>query len=60
MKAFPATLTFVDVDSAGTIRIARNVARALAGNDAAVALPSLHQHFLKQDAVFSHLLVYAG
>jgi hypothetical protein len=60
VQAFPATLTFVDVDFAGTTCIVRGVAFALAGDDARVALPPLHQHFLKQDAVFSHLLVYAG
>jgi hypothetical protein len=53
-------LTFTDVDFAGTTRIARDVAFEVAGRDARAALPPLHQHFLKQDAVFSHLLVYAG
>jgi hypothetical protein len=60
VQAFPATLTFVDVDFAGTTCIARDVAFAVVDRDAAVALPPLHQHFLKQDAVFSHVLVYAG
>jgi hypothetical protein len=60
VQAFPATLTFVDVEFAGTTCIVRNVAFGVVGRDAGVALPPLHQHFLKQDAVFSHLLVYAG
>jgi hypothetical protein len=59
-QAFPATLTFADVDFAGTTCIVRDVVFAVVGRDAGGALPPLHQHFLKQDAVFSHLLVYAG
>ncbi|MGB3865589.1 MAG: hypothetical protein WBA29_08160 [Xanthobacteraceae bacterium] len=59
-QAFPAILTFAGVDSARTSEIARTIVAEVGVAGARRALPPLHQHFLKQDAVFSHLLVYAG
>jgi 2-methylcitrate dehydratase PrpD len=59
-QGFPAILTNVDADRSGVSRIAISTHRIVIGDNAARALTSLRQHFLKWDAAFFDVLVYSG
>jgi hypothetical protein len=56
---FPAILTNADVDNSGTSCIAISTHCVVMRDDAACALTSARQHFLKWDAVFFDVLVYS-
>jgi hypothetical protein len=59
-QGFPAILTNADADGCGVSRIAISTHCVVIAGCAARALTSLHQHFLKWDAVFFDVLVYSG
>src|ERR1700754_294029 len=60
VQSLPAILTIGNVVFSRTTRIAARMLRRVAGERASRALALLRQHFLKQDAVFSTVLVYSG
>ena len=59
-QGFPAILTNADVGRSGVSCIAISTQCIAIEDDAARALTSLRQHFLKWDAVFFDVLVYSG
>jgi hypothetical protein len=59
-QGFPAILTNVDAGRSGVSCIAISTHCIVVGGNAARALTSLCQHFLKWDAVFFDVLVYSG
>jgi hypothetical protein len=59
-QAFPAILTNADVGGCCVSRIAISTHCTVIGENAARAVASLRQHFLKWDAVFFDVLVYSG
>jgi hypothetical protein len=59
-QGFPVTLTNADADKRGTSCIAISTHCVVIEDNAAYALTSAHQHFLKWDAVFFDVLVYSG
>jgi hypothetical protein len=59
-QGFPVILTNANADRSAVSRIAISTHCIVIGDDAARALTSLHQHFLKWDAVFFDVLVYSG
>jgi len=58
-QAFPAHLTNADVGGVGVFCIRFSARRVVAANHAEHARVSVHQHFLKLDAVFFDVLVYS-
>jgi hypothetical protein len=58
-QAFPANLTNADAGGVGIFRIAISTHWLVIAASAACALVMVHQHFLKQDAVFFDVLVYS-
>jgi hypothetical protein len=58
-QAFSANLTFADVGGADVSRMVISTHGIVVANNAARALVSLRQHFLKLDAVFFDVLVYS-
>jgi hypothetical protein len=59
-QGFPAILTNADADKRGTSCIAISTHCAVIRDNAACAVTSARQHFLKWDAVFFDVLVYSG
>jgi hypothetical protein len=59
-QGFPVILTNADAGRSAVSRIAISTHCIVIGDDAARALTSLRQHFLKWDAVFFDVLVYSG
>ena len=59
-QGFPVILTNADVDNSGTSCIAISTHCIVIRGNAACALTSARQHFLKWDAVFFDVLVYSG
>jgi hypothetical protein len=59
-QGFPATLTNADAGRSGVSRIAISTHCIVIRDNAARALTSRRQHFLKWDAVFFDVLVYSG
>ena len=60
VQQLPAILTIDSVVFSRTTRIAMRMRRGVVDRRASRALTLLRQHFLKQDAVFSTVLVYSG
>jgi hypothetical protein len=59
-QGFPVILTNADAGGSGVSRIAISTHCIVSGENAARAVASLRQHFLKWDAVFFDVLVYSG
>jgi hypothetical protein len=59
-QGFPLILTNADAEGCGVSRIAISTHCNVIRDNAARALTSLRQHFLKWDAVFFDVLVYSG
>jgi hypothetical protein len=59
-QGFPAIVENADLGGAHVSRIVISTHCAAIARDAACAVASLRQHFLKWDAVFFDLLVYSG
>jgi hypothetical protein len=59
-QAFPAISAIVDVVFPRIVRIAVQMCCGVVDRRASRALTPARQHFLKQDAVFSNVLVYSG
>jgi hypothetical protein len=59
-QSFPVILTNADAGGCGVSRIAISTHCNVIRDNAARALTSLRQHFLKWDAVFFDVLVYSG
>jgi hypothetical protein len=58
-QSLPAILTIADVEFSRVIRIASSACQCIVARHAVVVPMSLHQHFLKRDAVFFDVLVYS-
>jgi hypothetical protein len=59
-QVFPAILTIAGAAFSRTIRVVAQICCCVGDQRASRALTPARQHFVKQDSVFSNVLVYSG